>query len=69
MSHYVTVDAEVHLDDVLRRVDDETIARVLIDRRTPTHVHVERIWLHYRNRTDAPDCVRSLVYDVLGRVL
>lgn len=70
----VNVTAEVDADDVIRAVPREHLAKVL-DRRCAEEGEVsvrrlvENVWLHYRNRGDAPECVRVLVDTVLGRVL
>ncbi len=73
-SVYVETEVEIDIDDVLCKVSvadlqEELRSRVVEAGGPDFNTQVERVFLYYRHRTDAPDCVRALVYDVLGRVL
>lgn len=77
MSEKITVEVEVDPYEVLKEVSVEDLKAELNvrseedfdEQKEGVAEKVERVFLHYRHGTDAPDCVRALVYDVLGRVL
>jgi hypothetical protein len=65
----------VHIDesDVLRKVGAEDLRDELERRKEPAQkplpAHILNVYEHYRRVGGAPECVREMVWDVLGRVL
>lgn len=71
----------VHIDasEVLEDLNDEDIRKELA-RREKIHAPpgtapiddrelLERVWLHFRELGDAPECLREYMWRVLGKVL
>lgn len=71
----------VHIDasEVLEDLDDEDIQKEMERRErvkapggsrpVPDAELLEQVWRHFRDRGDAPPCLREYVWRVLGRVI
>ena len=71
----------VHVDagEVLEEMDDDDLAKEIArheKRKAPTGCApvdddwlLERIWQHYRGKSDTPDCLREYIYRKLGRII
>ena len=74
MGKTITVTAEVDIEDVLDELGPDELSKAAIKKlgepdASAFHSKMEAVYIHYRHRSDTPDCVRELVYIVLGRML
>jgi predicted methyltransferase MtxX (methanogen marker protein 4) len=69
----VRVSVEVDVEDVLQEIDDKHLLEELKSRNLEAPVDcsalLERVWLTFRDRGDAPTDLREYVWQVLGKAL
>lgn len=74
---YISVDVDVF--DVLHELEDEDIQKE-VERRSRVKAPpgskpvgdnqlLEQVWWHFRDRSDAPPCLREYIWRVLGKAL
>jgi hypothetical protein len=67
----VTIDVDVDAEAVLDELSAEELAAVLARReaRGQPLTKLEQVYWAFRDRGDAPEVLRSYIYDVMGKVL